>query len=189
MSESLHQNSGDISGDSGSPEPGEPLFLTVGKLLRSHGVNGFILISVITHFPERLVPGKVIYAGKNYQPLTIEKVQGHRDRLMIKFQGIEDKESVAAYTNQMVYVNSRELPMLPEGEYYHHQLLGLQVFNKEGQQLGTLEEILETGANDVYLVKTFSGEEILLPAIDGVVVEIDLVNHTMLVEPPVWYNE
>ncbi len=189
MSESLHQKSADFNGDSGSPEAGEPLFLTVGKLLRSHGVDGTILMSVITHFPERLAPGKVIYAGNTYQPLTIQKAQRHQDKLMIKFQGIEDKESVALYTNQMVYVDSRELPMLPEGEYYHHQLLGLQVFNKAGQQLGTLAEILETGANDVYLVKTGSGEEILLPAIEGVVVEVDLENNTMLVEPPVWYNE
>ena len=110
MSESLHHQPGDFYGDSGSPEPGEPLFLTVGKFLRSHGVNGFILMSVITHFPERLVPGKVIYAGKDYQPLTIQKVQWHQNRLMIKFQGIEDKESVGNYTNQMVYVDSRELP-------------------------------------------------------------------------------
>ena len=80
-------------------------------------------------------------------------------------------------------------PRLPQGEYYHHQLLGLQVINKEGQLLGTLVEILETGANDVYVVKGESGEEVLLPAIDGVVVGIDLENHTMLVEPPAWYNE
>ena len=146
-------------------------------------------MSVITHFPERLVPGKVIYAGEEYQPLIIEKVQWHQNNLLVKFQGIEDKESVGHHTNQMVYVENRGLPRLPEGEYYHHQLMGLQVLNNERQLLGRLVEILETGANDVYVVKNDSGEEILLPAIDGVVVEIDLGKKTMLVKPPAWYNE
>jgi 16S rRNA processing protein RimM len=81
----------------------------------------------------------------------------------------------------MVYVHRKEIPELPEGEYYQHQLLGLRVEAEDGQDLGQLEEILPTGANDVYLIRLPNGRELLLPAIAGILLDVNFQAKTMRV--------
>jgi 16S rRNA processing protein RimM len=86
----------------------------------------------------------------------------------------------------MVYVKVTDLPKLPDGEYYHHQLINLRVIDDKGQPLGVLTDILETGANDVYVVTTPAGQELLLPAIEGVIIQVDLEHQQIQVHPPDW---
>jgi 16S rRNA processing protein RimM len=158
----------------GSPQPGEPVFVAVGKLRRPHGVRGEIIMEVYTDFPERLEVGMVLYAGETRQTLTLTRRRWHQDALLLTFEGYTTPESVGLLRNQIVYVRAAELPSLPEGEYYHHQLLGMQVVDDSGRLLGMVAEILETGANDVLVVRAESGREVLLPMIDEVVLDIDL---------------
>jgi 16S rRNA processing protein RimM len=158
----------------GSPKPGEPAFLVVGLLRRPHGVHGEILMDVMTDFPERLVAGVTVYVGENYHPVRIHSMRHHGDFLLFLFDGYSNPEEVAELRNLLVFVRADDRPPLPEGEYYQHQLLGLRVIGDDGQMLGTLTQILETGANDVYIVRPETGPEILLPAIESVVKQIDL---------------
>ena len=101
-------------------------------------------------------------------------MRGSDDRKIIALEGIDDRDVAAFLRNQLVFVPSAEEPPLPEGEYYHHQLIGLKVQTPEGRDLGALSEILLTGANDVYVVLGPDGSELLLPAIGDVVLNIDL---------------
>jgi 16S rRNA processing protein RimM len=103
--------------------------------------------------------------------------------LLLSLEGYETPEEVKRLTNKDVFVAVRELPELPKGEYYHHQLLGLQVLT-DGKPFGELLEILETGANDVYVIKDLSGNERLLPVIPSVVKSIDLEKGIIEVEIP-----
>jgi 16S rRNA processing protein RimM len=159
---------------SGSPRSGEPVFLAVGRLGRPFGVQGEILMAVYTDFPDRLEPNITLYVGPEHHPLLVNKTRWHGGKLVISFEGYTTREKVGELRNQWVMVRTAERPPLPEGEFYHHQVLGLRVVDDAGLFLGTLKEILTTGANDVYLVKTEQGGEILLPAIDSVVLEINL---------------
>ncbi|HEX9017903.1 MAG TPA: ribosome maturation factor RimM [Anaerolineaceae bacterium] len=170
----------------GSPREGEPVFLAVGRLRRAHGIEGEMLMDVLTDFPDRLRAGKTIYVGDAHQPVRIENVRGHNREMIIHLAGLHTPEDTAPYRNLIFYVKASELPALPEGEYYHHQLLGLAVLDAAGQPLGTLADILETGANDVYVVKTADGKELLLPAVDEVILSVDLARHAMTVRPPEW---
>lgn len=170
----------------GSPREGEPVFLAVGRLRRAHGVEGEMLMDILTDFPERLRQGKTLFMGEARQPVQIESVRGHDRELIIHLAGIHTPEETAPYRNQILYVKASELPKLPEGEYYHHQLLGLSVVDEAGQPLGELADILETGANDIYIVKTSDGKEMLLPAVDTVILEVSLERHEMRVRPPEW---
>jgi len=165
----------------GSPPPGEPDFLVVGKLRRTHGLHGELLMEVLTDFPERLEPGESVYVGEEHRKLHIRSRRFHNQFLLLAFDGYHDPESAAELRNQMVFVLASNRPPLPEGEYYHHQILGLRVVSDEGQNLGTLSQILETGANDVYVVLPQDGPELLLPAIESVILDIDLENGEMLV--------
>jgi 16S rRNA processing protein RimM len=83
-----------------------------------------------------------------------------------------------------VYVSAADRPPLPEGHFYHHELLGLEVVDEDGALLGQLSEILQTGANDVYVVKAAQRGELLLPAIESVVVRIDVAGHRIQVRVP-----
>lgn len=161
-------------GDSGSPQKGEPVFLAVGKLRRPHGLHGEIFMDVLTDFPERLHHGMILYVGPEYHPLLLTSHRWHGIALLITFEGFETPEQVGELRNQFAYVTAVDRPPLPEGEYYHHQLIGLRVVSEDGEWLGKVTEILTTGANDVYVVRPEIGKEILIPAVDEFIQAIDL---------------
>lgn len=167
---------------SGSPTMGEPEFLVVGKLHRPHGVRGEIVMEVVTDFPERLQPGMVLFVGEDHQPQHVVSLRPHNLALLVSFSGFDTPEDIGRLRNHTVYVRTADRPALAEGEYYHHQIIGLKVIEENGNALGILTDILETGANDVYIVQPEGGgREILLPAIKDVVREIDLEQGTMTV--------
>jgi 16S rRNA processing protein RimM len=93
--------------------------------------------------------------------------------MLIKFKGLETPEEVGQFRNQWLYVLAADMPPLPEGQLYQHELLGFAVMDENENRVGELVEILETGANDVYVVRDDSGREILLPVIPSVILEID----------------
>lgn len=157
--------------------------MAVGRLRRPHGVRGEMLVEILTDFPERLQPDSVVYSGEKHTRLTIRSRRHHNDGLLLSFAGIDTPEAVGRLRNQILYVPLSDRPPLPEGEYYHHQLVGLAVVDEAGQPLGALTEVMETGANDVYVVATGKGE-ILLPVIPGVVLDVDLSAKTMKVHVP-----
>jgi 16S rRNA processing protein RimM len=179
------------SNEAGSPDDGEPVFLTVGKLRKPHGKSGEIGMAVVTDFPDRLVVGKVVYVGEEYEDLVISNIRWHRDLMLIRFDGIETREDAERLMNSNVFVRSDAIPELPQGEYYYHELLGLTVIDEFGDTLGNLVDIIETGANDVYVIRPThesgdNSEDILLPAIEEVILEIDLINRRMIVKPLEW---
>lgn len=171
----------------GSLIPGEPVYLVVGRLRRPHGLQGEMLMDVLTDFPERLVAGKRLFIGDERLPMRVAGVRWLRDKLLITFEGFDLPEQVMEYRNWLVYVPVEELPELPEGNYYHHQLIGLDVVNEAGQEIGVLKRILETGANEVLVVTSPTGEETLLADIPEVVLEIDLPRRRMVVRMPEWW--
>lgn len=176
------------SNETGSPLTGEPVFLVVGKLRRPHGLDGDVLMEVITDFPERMRRGRQLFIGEEHVPVILDKGHSHPPFLLLKFRGYDTPETVGSFRNAYVYVRADALPPLPEGEYYLHQLVGLHVFTEDGQALGVLTEVLATGANDVYLVSAPDGKEILLPAIREVILGVDLAEKTMRVRPQTWQD-
>jgi 16S rRNA processing protein RimM len=156
------------------PPPTSPVYVAVGKLRRPHGVHGEIIMDVYTDFPERLRPDMHLYAGDDHRPLKLLHRRRHQDSLLLTFEGYTTPESVGELRNTLLYLPVDFLPDLPAGEYYHHQLLGLDVIDEAGKLLGQTSEILETGANDVLVVRPETGRDILLPIIDAVLLEVNL---------------
>ncbi|MDL1912706.1 16S rRNA processing protein RimM [Chloroflexi bacterium CFX6] len=166
--------------DTGSPT-GEPLYLSVGFLRRPHGVKGEIVMDLHTDFPERMKSGRKLFIGEERQPVTLTSVRPHQSGLLVKFKGVETPEQAGKFRNQWVYVKKSDLPPLSEGQLYQFELLGFRVVDEDGNPLGELVEILETGANDVYVVRDDSGREILLPNIPSVILDLEPASRTMRV--------
>jgi 16S rRNA processing protein RimM len=140
-----------------------------------------MLLDVNTDFPERLKPGTVLYVGDKKQRIKITRRRPHNDGMLLGFEGIENAEQTARFRAETVYVPAEDRPALPEGEYYHHQIIGMQVVDEAGIALGRLTEIIVTGANDVYVVKNAENREILIPALKEVLLDVSLETKTMRV--------
>ncbi len=162
-------------------QPQNPVYLAVGKLRRPHGLHGEILMDVLTDFPERLRVGMHLYVGERHNPLKLRSKRWQEPAMLVAFDEYHTPEEVGELRNELVYTLSKQSPTLEEGEFYHHQVIGLRAVEETGRFLGTVSEVISTGANDVFVVKRDRGPDLLLPATDEVVRNIDLEKGEMLV--------
>jgi 16S rRNA processing protein RimM len=159
--------------------------LVVGRVLRPHGIRGELRVEIITDYPERLSRHACFYLASSASPeavqrYPVEKLRRHREVLLLKLAGCDDRNSADELRGMLVQIPIGEAIPLEEGEYYHFQLVGVRVETESGEWLGQVVEVLETGANDVYVVRGPWGE-VLLPAVDDVVLELDLELKRMVV--------
>jgi len=171
---------------SGSPQHGEPLSVAIGKIRRPHGVKGEVVFEPYLEYSHSLKKGKVILVGDKKEAYSIQTIRKMDQNFLIFFDGLDNCDKVSHLRNQIVYIRTSQLAALPEGQYYPHQVLGMQVNNEEGDKLGILQEVLLTGANDVYVVKKDDEEELLLPAIESVILSVDSEKKVVTVRLPVW---
>ncbi|MDK2982187.1 MAG: rRNA processing protein RimM [Chloroflexota bacterium] len=145
-------------------------------------------MNIYTDFPERLESGKSVFLGRRHVEKTISSFKVSGVRGLIRFKGIHNPEEADRFKNQIMYVQEEALPELPEGEFYHHELIGLRVQDEQQKALGDLAEIITTGANDVYVVRDPADEknEVLIPAIPDVILEIDIEKKIMVVKLQEW---
>jgi len=172
-----NQNSG---GSGPPPRVPEPRFLAVGRVLRPHGVRGELRVALLTDYPERLPLHHTLYLGPELRPYAVEGVRFHKGAALIKLAGCNDRSEAEALRGQLVQIPVEAAVPLEEGEYYQFQVVGMEVVTQEGERLGRVAEVLETGANDVYIVRGPRGE-VLIPAIEDVVQELDLEERRMVV--------
>ena len=163
------------------PRPG---FVAVGRVLGPFGVKGEIKVQPLTDNPRRFAAKSRVWAGE--QLVTVAESREAGGYVYVRLKGFGDRTSAERFRHALLQVPEESLPPLPEGEYYRFQLIGLRVFDRAGEPLGTLDEVLETGANDVYRVRRPDGSDLLLPALDDVILSVDLVEKRMVVDPPEW---
>lgn len=159
--------------------------IAVGEIVKCHGIAGEVKVVPLTDNPDRFGKlGRVFL--KNSQGLRELTVQNYRlfgPFVLVKFEGVPDLTAAEALGRGLICIPCEERLKLPEGRYYHDQLEGLAVYTMAGEMLGRIERILETGANDVYVVNGKAGE-ILIPALKQVVREIDLTEGKIMVMLP-----
>jgi 16S rRNA processing protein RimM len=158
-----------------------PKFLVIGEVLKPWGFRGEVKVKLITDFPKRLTTLTTVYLGPDARAFPVERARLHSGFALMKFAGHDTVEAVAKLRGQVIQIAIDDATPLRKGQYYHHQVIGLQVLTTEGEKLGSVEEILETGANDVYVVRREDGGELLLPATQNVIQEIDLDHGRMFV--------
>ena len=153
-------------------------YIECGKAGRPWGVKGGM--GVFWNNPEPPVEvGDAIYIkqGSDYEAFTVRALKVSSNRSILELEGIDTPEEAAKFTSQLFFVPEENLSDLGDGEYYTYQLVGLKVITEEGQEIGSITGVLQTGANDVYEVLpegAKQGEELLIPAIEDVIAQIDL---------------
>ena len=151
----------------------EPRFLVIGRVTKAHGVNGEVRVVPHTELPERFTWLDALYVGeKNPRRVGVESVRFHQNLVLLKLTGYDDRDTAETLRGEWLQVPVEEGLPLEEGEYYLYQLIGLNVVSDAGEVLGQLSDVIETGANNVFVVSGTAGE-LLLPDIDEIVLNID----------------
>ncbi len=149
--------------------------------MRPHGVRGALLVEGYSHLIESLRPEGQVFLGEARIPATVRDFRRHQKNFLLLIEGCHDRNAAERFRGQDIFVPFENARALGEGEYYHWQIIGLAVITEAGEALGVVEEILETGANDVYLVRGEGGETLLLPAIPEVILQVDLEAERLVV--------
>ena len=160
--------------------PDNPEPVNVGWVLGSHGRSGEIRVKSYTDVATRFDPGQDLYIdGVPYRITDFSSAK--RDQVILKLQGIDTPPAAEGLSGQWLTSPAQDSPELSAGEFFHFQLLGLHARTEEGEELGTLREVIQTGSNDVYRVEK-DGKELLLPAISQVIRRVDLSAGIMVVK-------
>ena len=166
------------------PKQNETEWATIGKVVALFGVRGELKVRMLTDIPDRFAELESVYVGPNHTRHPIQSIRSYKgEMIVLKLGGIDDANAAEPLRNQDLSIPLSELAKLPPGSYYQHDILGLHVFTLDGRDLGTIVDIIVTGSNDVYGIKTPGGSQILIPAIKDVIKQIDLVRHTMHIDP------
>ncbi len=166
------------------PKQNETEWATIGKVVALFGVRGELKVRLLTDIPDRFAELEAIHVGPDHTLLPIQRIRPYKgEMIVLKLEGIDEANAAEPLRNQELSIPLSKLAKLPPGFYYQHDILGLHVYTLAGQDLGTIDDIIVTGSNDVYSIKTPNGSQILIPAIKDVIKQIDLKHHTMHIDP------
>lgn len=160
----------------------------IGRILSPHGVEGMLKVFPYSDFPERinLLDRVELVNDAERRRMVVEKTSLHGRFWLIKFREIKTREDARCLSGCGLVIPRQERISLPEGHYYHDQLIGMKVYQADGAFIGTIADIISTGGHDLYLVNQAEGKEksMLIPAVKEFVRKIDLKNKTMSVDLP-----
>lgn len=160
-------------------------YYEVGKIINTHGIKGELKIISKTDFPEdRFKPGNILYIRDNgkINSYEIKSHRTHKQFEMITFKGLENINLVENLKGKTLEISEEQQESLSDGNYYYHQIIGLDVFSEDNNYIGVIKEIMSPGANDVWVVKRKGSSDLLLPAIKDVIKKIDLEQNKVIIE-------
>lgn len=157
--------------------------LEVGQIVNTFGIKGEVKVTPFTDDINRFDNLKKVYVKtrKEDKLYKVEGVRYHKNMVLLKLEGIENPEQAELLKNAYLEIDREDAIPLKEGQYFIVDLIGLDVYTDEGKLLGKVDDIYNTGANDIYVVKDELGKQILLPGIKDVIKEVDLDNEKIIV--------
>ncbi len=163
-------------------QPSREDHILVGRITAPWGLRGDLKIEVFSDVSARFQPGSVLFLKD--KPTKIQKSHRIKNGMVIKLETVNNRDEAEVLRDELLTVLQEDVESLSEGSYYYFQILDMNVQTVEGEPLGTIKEIIETGSNDVYVVNAPDRKDILVPALDGVVVSVDVEGNTMTVSLP-----
>lgn len=155
--------------------------IVIGKIGAPQGVRGEVRIITLTDFPERFKKLKTAFFDDGTS-LQVESVRYHQQFVVLKFVGLDDRNSIEHLRDRLIKIERKDLIPLPEGHYHIFDIIGLKVYNEQEECLGTISDVLQTGSNDVYIVEQKDKQPLLIPGLKSVVLNIDIASGKMIVK-------
>lgn len=157
--------------------------LQAGVITTTHGIRGEVKVFPTTDDVHRFedLDSVLLDTGRDYMKLEIENVKYFKQYAILKFKGIDNINDIERYKGCSLYVTREDAIPLEEDEYYIADLQGMQMYTEDGELFGTLRDVMETGANDVYIVDSKEHGEVLIPAIHDCILDVDLDEQKMTI--------
>ena len=164
------------------PSPRSQDFVVVGRIRGVWGLRGDLRVEVLTDFPQRFEAGELLYLRK--RPAKVVRSRPSKKGLIVGLDIVTDRTMAESLRGEELSIPLKQVKPLTEGSYYYFQLLGMDVWNCEGDYLGTVKEILSTEGNDVYVVAEEGHREVLIPALKDLILNVDVQKNRMVVKLP-----
>jgi 16S rRNA processing protein RimM len=166
--------------------------LTIGRVVKAHGVTGEVVVEVRTDDPEaRFAPGAVLRAKASgrgehsYHSYVVEAVRAHGSRMLMRLAGVADRDAAEALRGNVFVIDSKDLPPIDEPDtYYDHQLEGLSVRTTAGRDIGSVAEVLHTAGGELLAVNRGEAGELLVPFVTAIVTSVSLADRIVEIDPP-----
>lgn len=159
----------------------------MGRILKPHGVRGEVRVEILTEDPSRFKRMEQVYLSRREkgvpQPVELISARFHQNKVLFTLQGYRSREEAATLRGWLVWVPFSDAIPLEEGEFFLFQLIGMAVWTDENLFLGNVADIIQTGANEVFVVKGETGKEILIPDTEEVVLEVNGETNKILIHP------
>ena len=157
--------------------------LQVGVISSTHGVRGEVKVFPTTDDAKRFKKLKnvILDTGREQIPLEIEGVKFFKQFVILKFKGIDNINDIEKYKGKSLFVDREHAVKLRKDEYFIADMIGITVFTEDGETFGTLKDVMETGANDVYIIESLQHGEVLVPAIKQCILNVDIENSKMVI--------
>ena len=158
-------------------------FLQVGVISSTHGVRGEVKVFPTTDDAQRFKKLKkvILDTGREHMPLEVEGVKFFKQFAILKFKGIDNINDIEKYKGRSLLVDRDNAVKLKKDEYFIADMIGISVFTDDGEEFGVMKDVLETGANDVYIIESPKHGEVLVPAIKQCILDVDIENSKMVI--------
>lgn len=159
-------------------------YIQVGNIINSHGLKGEVKLYPLTNDLERFNYLKTAYLGKDKLKVKIEKIKFHKGLVILKFKEFNDINEILDFKNDYLYVDRQNLVDLPKDTYFIFDLIDCDLIDVNGNFLGKIVDVIQSNANDVYVVKDkLIDKEYLIPAVKEFIKEVDIKNKTIIIDP------
>jgi 16S rRNA processing protein RimM len=157
--------------------------IAVGKITKAHGIRGEVSVLPLTEVPDRFDPDSVLWL-EDGRSLIVDRARRHHGGFIVSFTQVRDRSGADLLHGAYLFVPESELPSLPDGSYWPHEIEGCEVSTDGGRSLGVIAEVLHTEANDVWVARTDDGTETLIPALHDYVISVDLGRKRIVAREP-----
>jgi 16S rRNA processing protein RimM len=175
------------------PDPGTPLEdvrLAVGVIVGTHGLYGELRVKLTTDDPEHLATISQVLVGEKYTPYSIESIRLNRGMALVRFEGVADIDAAEALRGSVIRVAGTDVRPLDENEFYLYQVVGIEARTEDGDVIGTVTDVIETGAHMVFVVTPAEGgKEELFPSIPEVVLDIHPADGYLVVRRQSYWDD
>jgi len=157
--------------------------LRVGQIINTHGIRGGLKVIPLTDYDERFEELKWVYIEGLKEKFYITSVSYQKNNLIITFKGYQDINLVEKFKGKYLLIDETQRRELPEDTFYIADIIGLEVYTVDDQYLGKVKDIIQAGSNEVYLIQTQEGKDIMIPSVKEFIPEIDLEKRRITVNP------